>query len=160
MLVQSLYMAGGSESRDRHSSLSTSQSACDSRPETAIVSAICRGSKAEEEEKIPAWSPRRFNLIQNTSRSSRGPRQVAHPAITAERMQRGLVFNLVKWPGHSSTYTTALKCPTATQLAPKRVCNGAWPRAAATRAPIGWWARAAANVTKKQKKASCAKKEK
>jgi hypothetical protein len=63
--------------------------------------------KKKKKRKFRRGAPRRFNLIQNSS-SSRAPKQVAHPAITAERMQRGLVFNLhvVKWPGHSSTYTT------------------------------------------------------
>lgn len=114
--------------------------------------------KKEKNRKSRRGAPRRFNLIQN-SRSSRGPKQVAHPAITADCMCRGLVFNMMKWPSHSSyTAPDALKCPTATQLAPKPVCNGAWLRAATARAPIGWRARTAANVTKKQKKPPAPKK--
>lgn len=133
-----LYMAGGSKSRDRRWSLSTSRSACDSPPETAIVSAICRGTKEEEKEKIPPWSSRRFNLFQissggpKTGGASRNHGRLQH--LHNRNSQQPL-----SWRRNLSVTVPG--------------CN-----AAAARAPIGWWTRAAANATEKQKKPPAPKK--
>jgi hypothetical protein len=150
LFLQPLSMAGGSQSRDRHSSLSTSQSAGDNRPETAIVSAACRGSKDEEEEKIPPWSLRRLKFIQHsTVVAVAGPNrwripQLRQTACSPDGCLFSVYFHVAKWPGHCTCTTLETMSSATTQLAPKRVCNGAWRCAAAARAPIGWWAKAAA----------------